>query len=302
MIRFTYLSGNDKGKRLSVCPENIKRFPSLVETKNGKVFAENIQEPHHLYICGAGHVAKAVYDMATLLEIQTTVMDDRSEFVNENRFKNALRILTESYEDTIEAIDFKDSDSIAIMTRGHKDDYNCLKSVLQKDNRPGYIGMIGSKSKINYVYDKLRNDGIKDDLLKTVHSPIGLPFDTETPMEIALAILAEIYTSRHSKSLSIVERDTLLAMQNEKNGIEVIITEKQGSAPRNVGTRMVVTSDKVVGTIGGGAVENAAILEARDMLTTSDVVREKFYSLESHTAANLGMVCGGNVNVAFVRL
>lgn len=301
MIRYTYLTGPNAGKRCSAIDEEVKTFPSLVETANGKVFAEDIQEPHHLYICGAGHVAKAVYDMANLLEIATTVMDDRSEFVSAERFKDAMRICTDSYEATIDAIDFKDSDSVVIMTRGHKDDYRSLKSVLQKDNRPGYIGMIGSKSKIAFVYDKLRKDGISDDVIKTVHAPIGLNFDTETPAEIALAILAEIYYSRHSKSLSIVEKDTLRAIETG-DGIEVIITTKHGSAPRNVGTRLVVTKDSVIGTIGGGAVENAAILEAKDMLNSTDKVREKHYSLESQTAINLGMVCGGNVDVAFVRL
>lgn len=301
MIRYTYLNGPYEGKRCSSIDEEMKTFPSLVETKSGKVFAEDIQEPHHLYICGAGHVAKAVYDLATLLEIATTVMDDREEFVSEARFKNAMRICTDSYEATIEAIDFKDSDSVVIMTRGHKDDYRSLKSVLEKDERPGYIGMIGSKSKIAFVYDKLKNDGISASVIKTVHAPIGLPFDTETPAEIALAILAEIYSSRHSKSLSIVEKDTLNAIEKGE-GIEVIIITKHGSAPRNVGTRLVVTADSVIGTIGGGAVENAAILEAKDMLSSSDKVREKHYSLESQTAINLGMVCGGNVDVAFVRL
>lgn len=301
MIRYTYLNGPYEGKRCSSIDEEVKAFPSLVETKSGKVFAEDIQEPHHLYICGAGHVAKAVYDLATLLEIATTVMDDREEFVSEARFKNAMRICTDSYEATIEAIDFKDSDSVVIMTRGHKDDYRSLKSVLEKDERPGYIGMIGSKSKIAFVYDKLKNDGISASVIKTVHAPIGLPFDTETPAEIALAILAEIYSSRHSKSLSIVEKDTLNAIEKGE-GIEVIIITKHGSAPRNVGTRLVVTADSVIGTIGGGAVENAAILEAKNMLSSSDKVREKHYSLESQTAINLGMVCGGNVDVAFVRL
>lgn len=303
MKRYTYLSGKNEGLRCNSIDEDIEKFPSIISTKNGEVFLENIEEPHHIYIFGAGHVSKALADQANLLNIQTTIIDDRDEFVSSSRFPLSFRICTSDYEGCIESIDFKTSDSVVIMTRGHKDDYLVLRCLLFKENLPSYIGMIGSNAKVKYVFDKLKNeDGISASLLKKVHSPIGLPFDTETPAEIALSIMAEIYTTRHTKGVSIVEKDTLEAINTLKDAIEVIIIEKHGSAPRNVGSRMVVNKNSVIGTIGGGAIEAECIKDAREMLKTNEKVIKKHYSLENKTAINLGMVCGGNITTAMVRL
>ena len=303
MYRYTYISGKKEGQIGYDKLPSMTKYQSIEQTDDGEIFFENISEPLKLYIFGAGHVSKAVYNQAELLDIRTVVVDDRAEFLTPERFKNATRVCTEDYAATIASFDFKKSDAVVIMTRGHKDDYLALKYTLLKEGEhPDYIGMIGSKTKVAHVYDKLRTiDGISDDVLESVHSPIGLPFDTETPEEIALSILAEIYTFRHPKGMSIVEENTLKALRNEKNFIEVIIIKKNGSGPRNVGSRMIVKEDDVIGTIGGGAVENACILDAREMLKTSKITMQKDYSLESTTAANLGMVCGGHFRVAFVR-
>lgn len=303
MFRYTYISGKFAGKRLDNIKMDVKKYPAVINTDDGEIFVENIEEPLKLYIFGAGHVSKAVYNQAELLDIKCTVVDDREEFLSEQRFKNALRVCTTDYKATIDAFDFKESDAVVIMTRGHKDDYLVLKSVLEKGGiMPRYIGMIGSKGKVEYVYDKLRNDGIKNSTLDMVHAPIGLPFDTETPAEIALSVMAEIYTFKHSKGTSIVEENTVEALKTAKDAIECIIIQKHGSGPRNVGSRMIVKKDEVIGTVGGGAVEAACISDARDMLKNGSATMQKDYSLESQTAENLGMVCGGSFRVAFVRL
>ena len=52
--------------------------------------------------------------------------------------------------------------------------------------------MIGSKSKCKEIFAKLREEGISEDLLKQVHTPIGLDIHAETPEEIAVSILAEM--------------------------------------------------------------------------------------------------------------
>lgn len=299
---YTYLDGKLKGERRDRISTKITSFPSIVDTDEGKVFAELIENPHHLYIFGAGHVSKALYDQANMLDLSVTVIDDRDVFLTEDRFKNALRLCTSAYEGTVAAFTFSKEDYVVIMTRGHKDDYRVLKAVLLSQDQPGYIGMIGSRGKVGYVKDHLKEEGVPQSLIDSVHAPIGLPFDTETPQEIALSIMAEIYTKAHTKGVSRIEKATLQALENEKDAVEVIIIEKHGSAPRNVGTRMIVKENSTIGTIGGGAIEQAAIHEARLLLKGEERVKIKDYSLESTTASNLGMVCGGDVKLALVRL
>ena len=80
--------------------------------------------------------------------------------------------------------------------------------------------------------------------------------------------------------------------------IEVV--ETRGSAPRDAGTRMLVASDDVAGTIGGGHLELKAIVAARAMLAEPEVVgrRELSFAL----GPSLGQCCGGVVNVALSPL
>ena len=85
-------------------------------------------------------------------------------------------------------------------------------------------------------------------------------------------------------------------MQAKEKGVLCIIIEKQGSSPRGVGSMMLVTSDKVYDSIGGGAVEFAAIDDAR----TCEHVMIKDYCLNNKEAGNLGMICGGSNKVLFI--
>jgi xanthine dehydrogenase accessory factor len=84
--------------------------------------------------------------------------------------------------------------SVAIVTRGHKQDEDCLRAAIVA--RPAYIGMIGSKRRTNIVLDKLREEGFDSEQLNKVRAPIGLDIGAVSPEEVALAILAEIVAER----------------------------------------------------------------------------------------------------------
>jgi xanthine dehydrogenase accessory factor len=84
--------------------------------------------------------------------------------------------------------------AVAIVTRGHKQDEECLRATLSA--KPDYIGMIGSKRRTNIVLEKLREEGADETELKKVRAPIGLDIGAVSPEEVALAILAEIVAER----------------------------------------------------------------------------------------------------------
>jgi xanthine dehydrogenase accessory factor len=73
----------------------------------------------------------------------------------------------------------------------------------------------------------------------------------------------------------------------------VTIIEERGSTPRNAGSKMVVSAERIFDTIGGGHLEYKAMEIARDMLASgSPQTRLERFSL----GASLGQCCGG-VNV-----
>lgn len=79
----------------------------------------------------------------------------------------------------------------------------------------------------------------------------------------------------------------------------VTITAATGATPRGAGARMLVgRQGRICGTIGGGAVEYRA--EQTAMRTLEDsACRSEAFSLNRDDVQNLGMICGGDVNVFF---
>lgn len=81
--------------------------------------------------------------------------------------------------------------------------------------------------------------------------------------------------------------------------IVVEVIGAQGSVPREAGTRMLVCTDRAVGTIGGGHLELKALQGAREMLRTGEcATRSEHYAL----GPALGQCCGGAVTLAFSLL
>ena len=80
-------------------------------------------------------------------------------------------------------------------------------------------------------------------------------------------------------------------------GIEVLVVETRGSAPREAGARMWVSAAEVHGTIGGGNLEYSALKIAREMLFSSEERRERRFALGD----SLGQCCGGSVTLQFTK-
>ncbi len=81
------------------------------------------------------------------------------------------------------------------------------------------------------------------------------------------------------------------------SAIFVEITATRGSTPRDTGTAMKVTARATHGTIGGGALELAAITRARAILATGAPEETRSYPL----GPGLGQCCGGAVTLRFTR-
>jgi xanthine dehydrogenase accessory factor len=64
------------------------------------------------------------------------------------------------------------------------------------DTSAVYIGVIGSKRRWATARKQLLEEGVPEEKLARVHSPIGLELNAETPEEIAVSILAEIIMLR----------------------------------------------------------------------------------------------------------
>lgn len=163
-----------------------------------QVFIEVHKPQPRLVIIGAGHVGKALSDIASLLDFNIIVVDDRAEWANIERFPKASDILvSENISEILEEMVIGQDSYVVIATRGHEYDKDALGLVIKKKAK--YIGMIGSRNKVKSVFDQLQEEGYSKEELKDVYSPIGLDLGGETPEEIAISILAEIMKIRYSR-------------------------------------------------------------------------------------------------------
>ena len=168
----------------------------LIEWKDGEhlVFVEPIRPDDVLYLFGAGHISTVLAPLAKMVGFQVVVIDDRGEFANKDRFPDADEIIVCPFLEAFNHIPIDPSAYIAIITRGHIHDRVVLKGALMEN--PVYIGMIGSKRKRKIIYESLMEEGITNERLSQVHSPIGLDIGAETPGEIAVSIVAELIQAR----------------------------------------------------------------------------------------------------------
>jgi xanthine dehydrogenase accessory factor len=150
-----------------------------------------------LLIVGGGHVGQAVAKLATDVDFDVWVLDDREKYVGRDRFPAAKRLLIGDIGTTLKHLtaDITPSFFCVIVTRGHGHDEEALYHLAS--TRAHYVGMIGSKRKIKLIYDDLLAKGIAREVLDRVHSPLGFDIGSQTVQEIAVSIVAELIACRN---------------------------------------------------------------------------------------------------------
>jgi xanthine dehydrogenase accessory factor len=162
-----------------------------------KVFIDILQPKEEVLIFGAGHIAVCVSKLAKMVGFKVTIIDDRKEFANQDRFPEADEIIAEDTEKALRHFNIISSTYIIVVTRGHLKDEEVLTSVIRSG--AAYIGMIGSRNKNATVFKQLTKKGISQGELNKVHAPIGIDIGAQTPEEIAVSIMAEIIQVRREK-------------------------------------------------------------------------------------------------------
>jgi xanthine dehydrogenase accessory factor len=155
-----------------------------------EVFIEPLRPEPRLLVAGSGYVAQALARLTVPLGWRVTLLDDRTEFVRtadvpdtvETGVGDLARLLVDRHPNA--------GTAIVVVTRGHRSDGDALQAALTTP--AGYVGMIGSTSKVRNVFRALLKKGLEPEVLRKVHAPIGLDLGAETPEEIALSIAAEL--------------------------------------------------------------------------------------------------------------
>ena len=160
------------------------------------VFVEPVLPVPGAFIFGGGHISKSISKIATLAGFSTTIVDNRENFANIERFPEAAGIYAEEYEEVFPKLAVNETSYLIIVTRGHRDDMRVLRWAVSTNAR--YISMIGSKRKVIAVIKELENEGMAPDSFARVFAPMGLDIGAISPEEIAVSVVAEMIAVRRN--------------------------------------------------------------------------------------------------------
>lgn len=275
----------------------------------GSILIEPYFPEPHLIVLGGGHIAKPLVEFGAKVGFLVTVVDDRPMFANKYRFPDAEKVICESFSNCFAQLNLTESTFVVIVTRGHRHDLDCLKQVLK--NKTAFIGMIGSKRRVNSVKEQLLNEGYAAEMISKLNAPIGLEIGAVTPEEIAISIIAQVISYRRHVSISTddaapikvnwpeLDRSVLEELCKDAEDPKALVTviETKGSVPRKAGAKMLVWPyGKTMGSIGGGCAEGEVINMAWDVIGKGGV---KIHDVDmtGQIAEEEGMVCGGIMRV-----
>ncbi|MCK5838880.1 MAG: XdhC family protein [Bacteroidales bacterium] len=155
-----------------------------------EIFIEPIVQTNMLFVFGAGHVGKAVAELAAHLGFAITVVDERDGIFQEFEVKDAITI-QKNYITAIDDLEFNNNTYIVVVTPKHIKDEEVTAMCATKPH--AYLGMIGSKNKVAAARENfLKKYQLTREQIDKIDMPIGIKFNALTPAEIALSIVAKL--------------------------------------------------------------------------------------------------------------
>ncbi|MCY7310567.1 MAG: XdhC family protein, partial [Chitinophagaceae bacterium] len=194
----------NKNGTLILSPEDFQFISNIPATdfeyhfqsEDNWLYKEKTGYKNHLYIIGGGHCALALSKLMRGMDFYIILYEEREGLntVTQNEFAHEV-IIVEDYTALGYHISSGPNQYVVIMTFGYRTDDIALRSLLDKTF--SYMGVLGSKKKMEKLFADFRKDGIGESVLQRIHTPVGLAIKSETPEEIAVSIAAEIITVKN---------------------------------------------------------------------------------------------------------
>jgi xanthine dehydrogenase accessory factor len=159
-----------------------------------KIFFERVRGAERLVVFGGGHIGRALAETAARVGFEVTVVDQREEWARAERFPSAHQVMNEEPEVVLPELLLDESTYCVVVTHDHPLDQALVKALL--GSRTGFVGLVASRTKRNKFVMRLRAQGMSEERLSRLRSPLGLDLGAVTPEEIALSITAELVAVR----------------------------------------------------------------------------------------------------------
>jgi xanthine dehydrogenase accessory factor len=158
-------------------------------------YEEQLLNRNRIAIIGGGHCSLALSRVMHQLDYDVLVFETRHEVstLTQNIYARSVKIV-EDYQAVGTVIPFPQLTCVVVMTTDFTSDIRALLGVVSFPFP--FIGLMGSRAKIATIFEQLQQSGVSKSLLSRLYAPVGLPINSHTPEEIAIAIAAQILQER----------------------------------------------------------------------------------------------------------
>ena len=173
-----------------------KDFEFSLQSEDAWTYKEKTGYKNQLFIIGGGHCALAFSKLMREMDFYIRLYDDRKNLptIIKNNAAHEKHIIN-NYTELSKLISSGSYHYVVIMTFGYRTDDIALKALVGKEFK--YLGLLGSKTKVEKMFDDYRKEGIDENFLQQIHTPIGIPIKSQTPEEIAVSIAGEIIREKN---------------------------------------------------------------------------------------------------------
>ena len=207
--RIIHLLNHNRSALLSIGPSgmavqkqkpNVNEFQiKLSQDDNNWLYEEQLQNFKRIAIIGGGHCSLALSRVMKHLGYDVFVFDTRENVstVGENKYAQTVQIV-DDYQDVAALIQYPELTQVVAMTTDVSSDVRGLLGVIHQPFP--FIGVMGSQAKITEITKRLKSEGITEDQLSRLTTPVGIPMASNTPEEIAISVAAQILHKRDQVS------------------------------------------------------------------------------------------------------
>ncbi len=162
-----------------------------------EAFVEPMGRKEWLVLVGAGHCNRALAPIALSLGFDVVVADEEESAASAERFPGVR--LVHAWDPGDFGVPLDTDTYVVVATRDHAVDQQVLEMLAARGAQPAYLGVIGSRGKLGRFRKRLQAKGVADAWIEQVRGPIGLDIGAETPVEIAVAVAAELVAVRRRR-------------------------------------------------------------------------------------------------------
>ena len=171
--------------------QTFQKPESIVFSENDWFYAASVGFRPRLHIVGAGHCSLAFSKIMAMMDFQIHLYDDRPNLntMAENQFVFE-KVVVSDFTNLSELIPENPTDFVVIMSFGYRTDDLAIRAL--KDKKFAFLGVLGSKKKIEKMMNDYKSEGFDENWLSSIFAPVGMYIKSQTPEEIAISIAAQI--------------------------------------------------------------------------------------------------------------